>query len=266
MPNRIIKQSICTSESMARLTWFEQILFIRLLVSADDYGRFDARPAIIRGALFPLDSVTTKAVEDGLHKLSTQGMISLYEVGGKPFLELTAWLRHNTPRAKESRFPAPEQAGKDPCEQTQADVSRCEQTQADVPDIRIRYSDSISGIRIRNSDYSCSERCDAPSEPPVITLPLNDKTEYPITQKDVDEWSELYPAVDIMQELRKMRGWLLDNPTKRKTQKGIRRFAGSWLAREQDKYHAGKKSSPATGGQETSNPFLRMLQEGKYDD
>lgn len=96
MPSRIIKQSICTSESMASLTWFEQVLFIRLIVSADDYGRFDARPAIIRGALFPLDDgVTVKAIRDALHKLSTQGMINLYEVGGKPTLELTAWCKHN---------------------------------------------------------------------------------------------------------------------------------------------------------------------------
>jgi hypothetical protein len=38
-----------------------------------------------------------------------------------------------------------------------------------------------------------------------------------------------------MQELRNMKGWCQDNPRKRKTKKGIRRFVGSWLAREQDK-------------------------------
>ena len=44
MPNRIIRQSICTSESMAALSWFEQVLFLKLIVSADDYGRYDALP------------------------------------------------------------------------------------------------------------------------------------------------------------------------------------------------------------------------------
>ena len=71
--------------------------------------------------------------------------------------------------------------------------------------------------------------------PAVISLVLNDKSEYPITQEDIDGWSSLYPVVDVMQELRKMRGWLDANPTKRKTSRGIKRFITSWLAREQDK-------------------------------
>lgn len=73
------------------------------------------------------------------------------------------------------------------------------------------------------------------SVPAIIELPLNDKSLYPITQKDIDEWSSLYPAVDVMQELRKMKGWLGANATKRKTSRGIKRFINSWLSREQDK-------------------------------
>lgn len=73
--------------------------------------------------------------------------------------------------------------------------------------------------------------------PAIISISLNDNSEYPITQPDIDSWAELYPAVDIMQELRKMKGWALANPTKRKTVKGIKRFINSWLAKEQDKYH-----------------------------
>lgn len=83
-----------------------------------------------------------------------------------------------------------------------------------------------------------------PSSPVVITILLNDKTEYQITADDVAEWKELYQAVDIMQELRKMKGWADANPSKRKTRKGIKRFINSWLAREQDKYHG-----PQGGGQ-----------------
>lgn len=69
---------------------------------------------------------------------------------------------------------------------------------------------------------------------PVIELILNDKSLYPITQSNIDEWAELYPAVDIIQELKKMKGWCNSNPTKRKTKRGILRFINSWLARKQD--------------------------------
>lgn len=69
----------------------------------------------------------------------------------------------------------------------------------------------------------------------VIALPLNDGTEYGVEQSSVDKWTSLYPAVDVMQELRKMAGWLDANRTKRKTRRGIEKFINSWLAREQDR-------------------------------
>lgn len=75
------------------------------------------------------------------------------------------------------------------------------------------------------------------SLPAIITLTLNDKSEYPIYQSDIDEWKELYQSVDVLQELRKMKGWLDANPKKRKTKNGIKRFINSWLSREQDKCH-----------------------------
>lgn len=76
-----------------------------------------------------------------------------------------------------------------------------------------------------------------PSSPVVISIILNDKTEYQITEDDVNTWKELYQAVDIMQELRKMKGWADANPAKRKTRNGIKRFINNWLSKEQDKYH-----------------------------
>ena len=83
-----------------------------------------------------------------------------------------------------------------------------------------------------------------PSSPVAISIILNDKTEYGITEADVLTWKELYPAVDVMQELRKMKGWADANPSKRKTRNGIKRFINNWLSKEQDKYHG-----PQGGGQ-----------------
>lgn len=84
-------------------------------------------------------------------------------------------------------------------------------------------------IDINNNIYN------AQIEPSIITITLNDKSEYPIYQSMIDEWNELYPNVDVLQELRKMKGWSNANPAKRKTKKGIQRFINAWLAREQDK-------------------------------
>jgi hypothetical protein len=80
------------------------------------------------------------------------------------------------------------------------------------------------------------------SEPPVISLTLNDKSSFNIYQKSVSNWSELFPAVDVLQSLRHMKAWGDANPTKRKTAKGVEKFIVSWLTKEQDK--GGKGSSP----------------------
>lgn len=72
------------------------------------------------------------------------------------------------------------------------------------------------------------------SPPPAVTLPLVDGTEFGISEETVSELSDLYPAVDVPQQLRSMRGWLLANPKNRKTRSGIMRFANSWLSREQN--------------------------------
>lgn len=75
----------------------------------------------------------------------------------------------------------------------------------------------------------------AASMPPVIFLPLNDGAEYPVSQEQCHEWVGLYPAVDVIQQLRQMRAWLIANPRKKKTKSGINRFIVTWLSKEQDR-------------------------------
>lgn len=83
---------------------------------------------------------------------------------------------------------------------------------------------------------------------PVAAIPLNTGEEFEITQAQVDEWTALYPAVDVMQELRNMRGWCRGNPERRKTRHGIMRFIVGWLAREQDKGGAKSRTGRKTIG------------------
>jgi uncharacterized protein YdaU (DUF1376 family) len=82
---------------------------------------------------------------------------------------------------------------------------------------------------------SCAEPCGSTLPPAaVITLSLNDGSQFPISQEMLSEWISLFPAVQVMQELRNMRAWLDANPTRRKTKRGIKRFIVGWLSKEQD--------------------------------
>lgn len=86
----------------------------------------------------------------------------------------------------------------------------------------------------------------ASSAPPVRCIPLNTGEEYPIYQPQVDEWQGLYPAVNVMQELRNMRGWCLGNKQRCKTKSGVLRFITGWLAKEQNR--GGAMPQRQTGG------------------
>lgn len=230
MPNRIIKESICTSDSIDALTWMEEVFFYRLIVNCDDYGRCDARPAILKARLFPLKDITQKAITSCLDKLSSAGMVQLYEYDRKPYLQIVTWTAHQQVRNKRSRFPSPD----DEKAILQSIDIKINQSQANVPVIQSNPNPIQS-----ESESECmrgtSQDVSAPQEDSVISLLMNDKSEYGITSKQIKEWTELYPAVDIMQELRNMRGWLIANPKKRKTRSGILRFVNGWLAKEQDK-------------------------------
>ena len=108
MPNRILKESITTSESLARLTAEAEVFWYRLLVTVDDYGRCDARPSVLRAHCFPvrLDSVSEAHIEGWLGELIGADLVFCYAVDGKPYLEVTHWQRHNKLRAKYSKYPA----------------------------------------------------------------------------------------------------------------------------------------------------------------
>ena len=111
MPNRIIKESICDSEKINKLTPLEEVTFYRLLVTADDYGCFDAREAVVKSRLFPLkESMKLSEVKKILEKLQEVGLIVLYSKGGKPYLCVNKWGEHQRLRYSKHRYPTPDEA------------------------------------------------------------------------------------------------------------------------------------------------------------
>ena len=101
-------------------------------------------------------------------------------------------------------------------------------------DKEIRDKSLDKDTDIEDTEDSCTEPVTV-SAPPIISIILNDKSFFDVSPEDYNRWCELYPAVNVMQELRKMSSWSTDNPKRRKTKSGIRRFINAWLSKEQDK-------------------------------
>lgn len=165
MPDRIIRESICTSDTLNLLSDFEERFWTHLIVICDDFGRFDARPAVLKARLFPLrESLTFKNIADCLAKLASVGLIELYEVDGRPFLHVVTWERYQRVRAKKSKFPGPGDAyhtvvGAEPSlviEKTAVDsisqthVVNCRQMTANVPEVEYE-----SECEMRNAKCEC---------------------------------------------------------------------------------------------------------------
>lgn len=241
MPNRILKESICTSDSIDALSWFEEVFFYRLIVNCDDFGRLDARPKILKSKLFPLKEIREDQVVNTLYRLSLANIIIVYMYDERPYLQLRTWGNHQQIRNKRSRYP-------ELSDSKEIDFTGFNEEKMTLHDFEILCNQLISSdcncprnpIQSESNPNpnlnpsTCSEP-EAPELPSVINLPLNDNTEYGVTEDEVRIWKELYPAVDVMQELRNMKGWLLSNSTKRKTRRGTPRFITGWLGKQQNK-------------------------------
>jgi len=108
VPSRIIKDTIHTSEKINELSDFQFRLWIGLITYVDDYGRGDARPAVIKGLVYPLrDKITAKDIEKGLSELAAVGCICLYIADGKPYLYFPRWEDHQRIQNKRSKCPEP---------------------------------------------------------------------------------------------------------------------------------------------------------------
>ena len=129
------------SESINKLSYFAEVLFYRLIVVADDFGRFDGRAAVIKGTCFPLKNVRTSQIEKGLNELASVSMIFTYTVKAKSFLQIANWSKFQSTRAMKSKWPSPEDDNEsqntkaaqsdqilnsaNTCKQLHADASRC---------------------------------------------------------------------------------------------------------------------------------------------
>ena len=107
MPTRLLTESVCYSKKIEKLTAFAELFFYRLLVNADDYGRMDARPRVLRAKLFPLKDLSLGLVSDALRALTEAGLIDCYEVGGDPYLTVADWEAHQQIRVKREKYPPP---------------------------------------------------------------------------------------------------------------------------------------------------------------
>ena len=81
-------------------------------------------------------------------------------------------------------------------------------------------------------------------------------SQWTLTASKLQQYREAFPGIDVLAECRKARQWLIDNPPRRKTAKGMPRFLNSWLSRAQDRAGRNGQPAPKPKAKTTNLPYL----------
>lgn len=197
-------------------------LFTRLIMKADDYGRFHADARLVRALCFPLsEAIKSDSVRKWLEELHAAGLIYRYEVEGKPVLAIVNFGQ----RLKQSRakFPEPEGESHDWLPTSG----------------NFREASGTSGLNRIRKEYENEEENDADG-------PCRSRGSGPTGQPSDDEFlkelgsNPAFVGIDIAREFGKCRAWCAAN----KKQCSRRRFV-NWLNRAERPIHANGAEVPA---------------------
>lgn len=228
---RMIDPSFWTDEKLGECSIQERLLFMGLISHADDEGYGRANPKLLRSSIFPYDDLRASDFEKWLSNLGGLNLVVLYTVNGQAYYYLPNFTKHQTinkPTKSDLPKPLPDNYGSATVGLPEDYLLKEEKRKEEKGKEEKGKEENILPGAETSPDQLEGKK-------PIVLLPLNDKTEYPVYEEQCQEWAGLYPAVDVIQQFREMRGWLIGNPRKRKTRNGVDKFINGWLAREQDK-------------------------------
>ena len=219
---RTIKPEFFTSEDIVSMSPLARLYYVSLWCEADREGRFEWKPKTFKLRYLPGDNCDMDMLSS---ELIDAGLIVLYQVEGKTFAEIPTFTKHQVINNRESESQIP------------ARVAHASNTRQ--PRVKAEGKEGREGKEICTEPQSDSAppspaASQEPKTEAVVTIPLVDKTEFKVMQPMVDEWSESFPAVDVVGSLLRMRTWCNANPANKKTSRGVSAFIVRWLGKEQD--------------------------------
>ena len=234
---RMIKPECFTSETLAKVSRDSRYTFAGLWTLADDFGVLPDMPKTIAGMLFPHDDdVTTPQMNEWLDALAGIGVIGRVVYNSKHYIVLPGWNEHQKIDHPGKFRHIPEEA----LTETLARLSRDtrETLAPQKPETRSQKPETTSCPEPANG-------ADSRTEEPILGFPVNGdlkNREWWLTQTRLNTYSEAFPNMDVLAEFRKARLWLENNPTRRKTAKGMPRFLQGWIERSNNRGNAAQKA------------------------
>jgi len=225
MPNRLLREGICTSDPINELSAEEEVMFYRLLVVADDYGHMDGRLTILKAQCFPLKETATVArIETWVAGLVRKSMLARYMVDGRTFLAVRKWESRVRTKAK---YPIPSEA--DWCDLS----TDCAQADNNMPQGAADGEQDAARAGPRNArrGLGLGLGLGASNDNQVVFDAASGAWTIPDLLQT--QWRGAYPALTLDAELSKAAAWLIANPKNQKS--NYARFLTNWLTKAQDR-------------------------------
>lgn len=247
MPSRILRDWT-DSYRLEKLSAEAERLFVRVIMKADDFGRFHADTRLLKAQCFPLLSALRDTdISRWLAECEKAGLLAVYQAKGRKYLAVVEFKQRA--RQEESKFPAPDGMASDWLPTFDGQVTVIGQSTASL--------DGDVG-----ADEGACGGADGKPPPPVMVFPCRGG-QWALTEVRLAQFREVYGKVDIPLEFKKALLWLQNNRDRQKTSKGMPNFLTNWLNRAaQDSL----KPTPATDDADVHSPeFLAQAFKGVAD-
>ena len=220
---RMFAKTIVTSDAFLDMPLSARCLYFTLGMFADDDGFVNNPKSIMR---------QTGACTDDLNLLLVKKFLIAFESG---VIVIKHWRINNylrSDRYSETKYIE---------EKSQLELDKNgAYVMSGIPEVYPGKDsigkDSIGNISSINTTCAVPQ-CDTSKkeEDIFIKLILIDGSYYELSEQIVKDYENLYLNVNVRQAIRNAQAWLISNPTRRKTKRGILKFLNNWIGREQDK-------------------------------
>ena len=248
---RMLNRKISMNRAVAELynsVGPDGVLFYTWLFAyLDVEGRVHGDPQVLKGLVCPrIAGITPEVIRQTAAKAHELGLIEWYEFEGEAYICFPKF-NENQPGLRRKREPPSELPG--PTGNLPAMIRQ--PAGNDPAEIRPKRREwkGREGKRNKSNDP-------AKSKAVLEIVSAGDET-FCVTEEMVDAWRKAFPGIDVIAQLRSANQWQIDNPDKRKTKKGCRRFLGSWMRNAQDR--PARSNNGQSHGNEKPPPYHRRL-------
>ncbi len=227
---RTVKPEFYKDEDLSALPPETHMLAAALLNYADDEGYFNANPLLVKAECCPLREDSTN-IRRSLDELSTIGYLRLAEGSdGKNYGWIVNFKKHQ--RVDRPKSSAIKDLATFDEHSTNIRRSIAVGREGNGREWKGSYCPELS-LRENSEPEKKPEQI---AETSFMSFPVTTKPgEWTLLQAKVDEYLETFPGLDIPTALRRAKQWLIDNPRRRKTARGMPKFIFGWLEREQNR-------------------------------